>query len=134
MTQDAAVWGVRLTLLVATGWVAAEWVGFIPALRGLTFLGFAAAVAGVRRPALGLLGIGMLAVLDPVSRHLVMGSGGLLRWNSFNYWLVLFTLLWLPRVWRLSDPTNRRATFAGPPSVALIREFENISSWTAPDE
>ena len=98
---------MRLTLLVAAGWLAAEWVGFLPALRGLTFLGFAAAVAGVRRPALGLLGVGMLAVLDPISRHLVMGSGGLLRWNSFNYWLVLFTLMWLPRVWRLSDPHSR---------------------------
>ena len=107
VTHDAAVWGGRLTLLVAAGWVAAEWVGFLAALRALTFLGFAAAIAGVRRPALGLLGIGILAVLDPVSRHLVMGSGGLLRWNSFNYWLVLFTLVWLPRVWRLSDPHSR---------------------------
>jgi O-antigen ligase len=107
VTYSAAAWGPRLTLLVAAGWLAAEWVGFLPALRGLTFLGFAAAAAGLRRPAIGLLGIGILAVLDPISRHLVMGSGGLLRWNSFNYWLVVYTLVHLPRVWRLSDPHSR---------------------------
>jgi O-antigen ligase len=126
VTQDAAVWGARLTLLVAAGWLAAEWVGFLTVLRALTFLGFAAAIAGVRRPAVGLLGIGILAVLDPVSRHLVMGSGGLLRWNSFNYWLVLFTLIWLPRVWRLSDPHSRllRALI-----VVLVIGLPFSSSW-----
>jgi O-antigen ligase len=107
MTHGAAAWGRRLTLLVVVGWLAAEWVGFLPVLRALTFVGFAAAVAGLRRPSLGLLGIGILAVLDPVSRHLVMGSGGVLRWNSFNYWLVAFTLVHLPRVWGLSDPHSR---------------------------
>jgi O-antigen ligase len=98
------VWGPWLVCAIVLVWLAGEWIGFIRALMTLTFLGFVVAIAGVRNPVLGLLGIGMLVVLDPISRHLVLGSGGLLRWNSFNYWLVIVTLVYLPMVWRLSDP------------------------------
>jgi O-antigen ligase len=102
--HPAVVWGPRLVCAIVLVWLAGEWIGFLRALMALTFIGFIAAIAGVRHPVLGLLGIGLLVVLDPISRHLVLGSGGLLRWNSFNYWLVVITLLYLPLVWRLSDP------------------------------
>jgi O-antigen ligase len=103
-THPAAVWGPRLLGVIVLVWLAGEWTGFIRALMTLTFIGFIAAIAGIRNPVLGLLGVGLLVVLDPISRHLVLGAGGLLRWNSFNYWLVIVILLYLPLVWRLSDP------------------------------
>jgi O-antigen ligase len=105
--HPAAVWGPRLTCAILLVWAAGEWVGFLRALTTLTLIGFVAAIAGIRNPALGLLGVGLLAVLDPISRHLVLNAGGLLRWNSFNYLLVFVTLLYLPVVWRMSDPHSR---------------------------
>jgi O-antigen ligase len=102
--HPAAVWGPRLVCAIGLVWLAGESIGFVRALMTLTFIGFIAAMAGVRNPTLGLLGVGLLVVLDPISRHLVLSSGGLLRWNSFNYWLVIVTLLYLPQAWRLSDP------------------------------
>jgi O-antigen ligase len=85
----------------------AIWLGFAQALAILTLVGFAAAVAGVRQPILGLLGVGLLTVLDPVMRHLLLNTGGLLRWNSYNYWLLLATVWFFPQVWRLADPHSR---------------------------
>jgi O-antigen ligase len=105
--SPAAIWGMRLAGVIAVVWIAALAIGFMQALSVLTLVGFAAAIAGVRIPALGLFGIGLLVVLDPIARHLLLGSGGWLRWNTFNYWLLLFTILYLPRVWRLSDPHSR---------------------------
>jgi O-antigen ligase len=102
--HPAVVWGPWLVCVIVLVWLAGEWIGFLRALMTLTFIGFIAAVAGVRNPVLGLLGVGLLVVLDPISRHMVLGAGGLLRWNSFNYWLVIVTLLYLPLAWRLSDP------------------------------
>jgi O-antigen ligase len=105
--SSPAVWGKRLACVVALVWIAGVAIGFEQALSVLMFVGFAAAIAGIRYPALGLFGIGLLTVLDPIARHMVLDSGGLLRWNSFNYLLLLASLLFLPRVWRLSDPHSR---------------------------
>jgi O-antigen ligase len=100
-------WGIRLVTIIILGWSAGLVLGFVPAVMMLTLVGFAAAAAGIFYPTLGLFGVGLLTVLDPVTRHLLLGSGGLLRWNSFNYWLLIVTALFLPRVLRLSDPHSR---------------------------
>jgi O-antigen ligase len=108
--SPAATWGLRLACVIALAWSLAIPFGFTRALSVLTFLGFIAAIAGVRFPELGLFGIGLLVVIDPVVRHLLLGSGGLLRWNSFNYWLLLTMVLFAPRLWRLSDPHSKLLT------------------------
>lgn len=93
--------------LAAGGVVAAVFLGaaagvlpFAAALAIATVLGFALAIAGVRRPALGLLGVVVLCVLDSPSRVFLF-TGGLWRWNTFNYWLLLFTVLQAPLLLRV---------------------------------
>jgi hypothetical protein len=98
---------MRLSIVVALVWISSIAIGFTHALSLLTLVGFIAAIAGVRVPVLGLFGVGLLVVLDPIARHLLLGSGGWLRWNTFNYWLLLTTILFLPRVWHLRDLHSR---------------------------
>jgi O-antigen ligase len=43
-------------------------------------------------PFIGLLGVGTLCALDPLTRVFLL-SGGLLRWNTFNYWLLLVVVV-----------------------------------------
>lgn len=58
----------------------------------LAALGVAGALAGLRRRPLGLLSVGVLCTLDPMVR-LMLRSGGLLRFNTLNYFLLLALLL-----------------------------------------
>jgi O-antigen ligase len=89
------VWTRGLLLVIATAWAASVIVGLMPVLEVLTLVGFGTALIGLRLPAVGILGIGMLCTLDAVSRLFVL-TGGLLRWNTFNYLLVAAAVLFLP--------------------------------------
>ena len=75
--HPAVVWGRRLVLVILLAWASAEWLGFVRALMILTAVGFMAAIAGIRNPVLGLLGVGLLVVLDPITRHMVLNASGL---------------------------------------------------------
>lgn len=101
--SSATVWGRRLLAAVLLLCAAGAALGFERALLALALLGFAAAVLGWVRPALALLGAGLLCVLDPLTRVMIL-EGGLLRWNTFNYLLVLVLLFSLPRLLRLREP------------------------------
>jgi len=101
-----AFWGLPLAALGALVWGAGLALGFSVSLTLLTLLGFAAAIAGLRWPALGLLGISMLCTLDALSRNLLL-MGGLLRYNTFNYWLLVVMLLGAPIVLHLKDLQTR---------------------------
>lgn len=122
--HPASVWGPRLLIAVLLLWGSAAVIGGLSAVMAVTLLGFAAAIYGLFNPTVGLLGVGLLTVLDSVSRYLVLGAGGLLRWNTFNYWLVVFTLLFLPRWWRLSDTHSRL--------LKLLLLVMAIDYWMAP--
>ncbi|MGN6136826.1 MAG: hypothetical protein ACTHOU_20280, partial [Aureliella sp.] len=98
----ADVWGLRLTLLVGAIWAAGLVVGFETALAAMVVLGFAAAVSGLIWPQIGLFGAGIICTVDALMRTYLM-TGGLLRWNTFNYWLVLVMLLAFPLILRLRD-------------------------------
>lgn len=104
--SPAAYWGKRLSILSAAVWTAGLAIGFERSLLVLTLVGFAAAIAGMRRPALGLLGIGMVCTLDSISRAYLL-TGGLWRWNTFNYWLLAVMLLSLPFLLQLRDLQTR---------------------------
>jgi O-antigen ligase len=102
----ARLWGLRLIGLATVSWLASLSLGFHAGLIVLTVAGLAAAVAGLARPALGLLGVVILCTLDPVSRIYLL-TGGLLPWNTFNYWLLVVMLLHLGFLVRLRDPQTR---------------------------
>lgn len=104
---SAAFWSRGLVVVVLLLSAAGAVVGFERALAALVLVGFAAAAAGLARPALGLMGIGLLCAVDGIARTMIMTGNGLLRWNSFNYWLLLVMLLNLPALARLRDVHSR---------------------------
>jgi len=102
----ARYWGKRLSVLILVIWAASFVIGFESSLTVLTLVGFGAAIFGLRRPAIGLLGISMLCTLDAPMSHFLF-TGGLLRWNTLNYWLLIVILLSVPFLLRLKDPHTR---------------------------
>jgi len=104
---SAVLWTRVLMAVVLAGAAGGVVAGFDRALAVLVLLGFAAAIAGLARPALGLMGIGLLCALDGFARTMIMTGGGLLRWNTFNYWLLVVMLVNVPGLVRLKDPHSR---------------------------
>lgn len=85
-------WAITFIAVIVAAWGLGMVAGFQTSLFILTAFGFLAAVLGLRKPLVGLLGIGMLCTMDAVSRVLLL-TGGLLRWNSLNYWLLIVIAL-----------------------------------------
>jgi hypothetical protein len=102
----APYWGKRVLIVVIAVWAASFVLGFTTSLIILTVLGFGMTILGVRKPALGLLGIGLLCTIDAPARALLF-TGGILRYNTFNYWLLLVMVLAIPFLLRLHDPQTR---------------------------
>jgi len=67
-----------------------------------TLIGLAAAAVGLIYPAIGLFGIGILCTTDTLARFGLL-HGGWLRFNTFNYWLVLVILVYAPFLVRLRN-------------------------------
>jgi hypothetical protein len=63
---------------------------------------FGAAVIGLWNPFIGLLGIGVLCTLDSLATSLLL-RGGIWRWNTLNYWLLIVVVLFLPLLIRRRD-------------------------------
>ncbi len=105
--SSAKYWGQRLTVLILLVCAASLLIGFKSSLAVLTIMGYGAAILGLRRPALGLLGIGILSTLDTTTSYYLFSTGGLLRWNTFNYWLLFVMLLSVPFLLTLRDPQTR---------------------------
>ena len=106
--SQAEVWGLAFIALACVCWAASFVVGFQLALTVLTLAGLAAALVGLRQPIIGLFGVGVLCTLDPIASALLL-TGGLLRWNTLNYWLLIVIVLSLPFLLRLNDPQTRIA-------------------------
>src|SRR6266566_3296613 len=102
-----AFWGWLLVVLIVLMWSMTLAVDFRVALTLLMAIGFGAAVIGLRYPLLGLLGIGMLCALNEVAAPLLLRGGGLWRWNTLNYWLLLVALLFFPYLGRLDRLQSR---------------------------
>ena len=105
ITPAAEKWGRRLLLVILLGWIVAAF-DFETGLIILTVTGFACIVLGLFSPSLGLLGIGLLASLDALTRSYLL-LGGLFRWNTFNYWLIIVIALNIQFVLRLRDIHSR---------------------------
>ncbi len=91
-TRKLNTWAKFFLATIVLIWGSAVAVGFQVALSLLTVIGLLAAILGLRKPLVGLLGIGMLCTLDAMSRVLLL-TGGLLRWNTLNYWLLVVMAL-----------------------------------------
>jgi hypothetical protein len=100
------IWGQRFILVIVLVWGASFFIGFQNSLTILAIIGFITAILGWRSPSIALLGLGMIAALDSMVRVFLL-SGGLLRWNTFNYWMLLVILLSIPFMLRLRDPHSR---------------------------
>lgn len=99
-------WGPPLAVLSVVCWGAGLVVGFRSALAALMIVALLAAMFGIFRPVLGLLGIAMLSTLDSPARALLL-TGGLWRWNTINYWLLLVIVLFVPLILRSRDVHTR---------------------------
>lgn len=106
MERDIEVWGYRFVVLVLICWAFGAAAGFTAALGALTAIGFIAAIAGWANPVIGLYGVSILATIDALTRVYLM-TGGLLRWNSFNYLMVATLLIFSSRAVRLTDVHTR---------------------------
>ena len=102
----AGMWAVLLTLITSLIWGAGALVGFQTALGIQMGLGILLAIVGLASPALGLLAIGMLSALDSVAADLLL-TGGLLRFNTLNYILLIVMALHVSFVLRLRDINSR---------------------------
>ncbi len=105
-TSSASFWGMAIILSSAVIWGAGMIIGFEAALGILMGLCLVLAVVGLIVPSLGILAVGCLAGLDAVATELLL-TGGLLRYNTLNYWLILTAFLFLPFVLRLRDLNTR---------------------------
>lgn len=107
-TKTAVYWAKWFLPLSLVVWAGSFVIGFELALTILMLASLAAAVMGLRWPALGLIGIGVQSALDPIARILLLGtSNPLMRFNTLNFWLLFVMLLWMPFLLRLNDLHTR---------------------------
>lgn len=97
------MWGKGVLIAVVAAWCAGVVIGFAAALSFVAVLGLICALVGIRVPSVGVLGMTLLCVTDPALRVFVM-TGGLLRFNTFNYIMVLVVVMSLPHLARLRGP------------------------------
>lgn len=105
-SQSARFWGRAYVALAVVAWTLGLVLGFEVGLTVLVVAGFASAIAGLHIRALGLIGVATLCTIDAVTRVYLM-TGGLLRWNTFNYFLLIVMIIALPTWIRRRDPHTR---------------------------
>src|SRR5947208_3627003 len=106
---STAYWGSLFLGLACLAWPVGLAIGYRSALGALTLAGFVGAAVGMRRPSVGLLGMGLLCTIDAPTRLLLFNGGGILRWNTLNYWLLLVLVCFTPLVLRSRDVHTRLA-------------------------
>lgn len=97
------MWGKGLLISTAIVWAAGLVIGFTASLAIVAALGVVAMLVGIRVPGVGLIGIGLLCICDPVLRTLVM-TGGVLRYNTFNYAMVFVAVMSAAELARMRSP------------------------------
>lgn len=97
--STAVLWGSTLSIVIALIWVAGFSIGFQRSITMISMVGLIATLIGMAKPTLGVFGIGILCTADPMMRVFVL-TGGLFRWNTFNYVLLMAMGLSLPLLLR----------------------------------
>lgn len=104
--SNTKTWGLLLVIFISLVWIAGYIIGFQASLAILWSVGLLLCVAGLFLPGLGILAIGMVASLDAMANIFLL-TGGLLRYNTLNYWLLLVMLAYIPFILRLRDFNSR---------------------------
>lgn len=102
----AGKWGIFFIFCTAACTGLALVAGFKTGLTCMTAIGFLAAILGLYRPAVGLIGISILCTLDTLDRAILF-TGGLFPWNTLNYWLLVVMFLSIAFMMKLNDPQSR---------------------------
>lgn len=87
--------GLWYLIVILVVWVSSLVFGFVFGLGVLTTIGFVVAVIGVARPDIGLIGVSTLCVLNAPAQFFLT-QGGIFRWNTLNYWLLVVMVLSMP--------------------------------------
>lgn len=95
-----------LMLFIFVGWLISFGIGFQVTLTIFNVAGLLMAIVGVGNKNLGLIGISFLCTLDALTRSFLL-TGGLLRWNTLNYWLLVVILVNIPLFLRIKDIHTR---------------------------
>ncbi len=104
--SSAKRWGLLIVVVSTAIWLTGLFTDFTTTLTLLTVMGLGLAAIGLRFKTAGLLGIGMLTTLDALTRYFLL-TGGLWRWNTFNYFLLLVMGLNALFLLRLNDVNSR---------------------------
>lgn len=120
--SPSAAIGLRFVVFELVLLAAAPVLGLRLALALLAAGALLGAVIGLGNPRVGLYSIAMLCVMEPLLQSFVL-TGGLLRWNTLNYWLLLVTLLALPLLLRRRGLSLRLLQF-----TLLLLAFELFMS------
>lgn len=99
-------WVKVLLVIIVIGWFLTFSVGFSSVLTFFNVLGLILVVVGLKNKNLGLLGIAFLCTLDAMTRSFLL-TGGLWRWNTLNYWLLIVILLNIPLLLKFHDLQTR---------------------------
>ena len=99
-------WGRLFVIVMVVVWGAGFALGFERSLTALVAICLVAAIAGLWQPTIGLLGVAVLCALDTPARVYLL-AGGLLRFNTFNYWLLVVMAISFPFLLRVRDIHSR---------------------------
>jgi hypothetical protein len=125
--SSAASMGIILAISTVLIWLAGLVIGFQTSLTVQYTLCLVFAVIGMFIPGLGVLAIGMLSGINAVAGEYIL-SGGIFRFNTLNYLLLIVMVLALPMLLRLKDPITRWLQF-----FILLISLELIFSKNIPE-
>ena len=95
--------GILVLCISSAVWLLPPVLGYDRAIMVLTIAGFGGATVGLQFPALGFISLALLCTTDPIARNMLMASGGLIRYNTFNYFLLVVMLLGCPLLLRIAN-------------------------------
>jgi O-antigen ligase len=98
--------GILVTAICACIWILGIVIGFGPAVSLLTTVGIASCLLGFMRPVMGAYGVAILCTLDAITRVFVL-TGGLFRWNTINYLMLVAIAVGIPTLIRRGDSISR---------------------------
>lgn len=100
--RELDLWGKRLAVVIVLSWSLSPVTGFMNALTVLVLVALGLVLIKPYWSPIAFLGMGMLVTLDPLLR-VYLTSGGVLRWNTLNYWFLFIIFLNFRFILRLTN-------------------------------